>query len=390
MLNEVRIRNFKSIVDLKIELGRFNVFIGENGCGKSNILEALATASCGWGREFGVEDLFQQGVRVAQPALMTAAFDEQSADLPITVTIDTDRDCFVVSLAALMGDKSARWHELSATLRLLTLQLQNDPTPEERPVLEALAARIRGMVLIDGGETRLGLRLELAPRWLRDFAIYSAVTPSLRGTETISRRVPLGLHGEGLDVLIAGLPSVDFEELVRRSHFISWLDEVVLDRDDRLKFDGHKLGRSVSTLYFRDRFLDARRNLFSAENANEGVLHALFHLALFVSAETPKVFGIDNLETSLNPRLCRMLTKELAALARERDKQALVTTHNPAVLDGLNLHDDDQRLFVVSRNDDGHTQVKRVRVKPQPEEGTRYMLSELWMRGHLGGIPKHF
>jgi hypothetical protein len=31
----------------------------------------------------------------------------------------------------------------------------------------------------------------------------------------------------------------------------------------------------------------------------------------------------------------------------------LVTTHNPAALDGLNLNDEDQRLFVVYRNDEG-------------------------------------
>ncbi|WP_409994876.1 AAA family ATPase [Chitinophaga pinensis] len=39
MLDNIRIRNFKSIDDLSIDLGRFNVFIGENGCGKSNIGE---------------------------------------------------------------------------------------------------------------------------------------------------------------------------------------------------------------------------------------------------------------------------------------------------------------------------------------------------------------
>ena len=66
-----------------------------------------------------------------------------------------------------------------------------------------------------------------------------------------------------------------------------------------------------------------------------------------------------------------------------------MTTHNPAVLDGLNLHDDRQRLFVVSRDGDGHTRVKRLADKPQLTEG-RYKLSELWMRGHLGGLPDAF
>ena len=41
MFTEVQIENYKSIQSLKINLGRVNVFIGENGCGKSNILEEL-------------------------------------------------------------------------------------------------------------------------------------------------------------------------------------------------------------------------------------------------------------------------------------------------------------------------------------------------------------
>jgi predicted ATPase len=130
-------------------------------------------------------------------------------------------------------------------------------------------------------------------------------------------------------------------------------------------------------------------NIFSAENANEGILHILFYLALFISKKTPAIFGIDNIETALNPQLCRDLTKELAVLVKKNDKQALVTTHNPAILDGLDLHDDDQRLFVVYRNDHGHTVTKRIKLKPEAG-GEKHKLSELWMRGHLGGLPRRF
>ncbi|MFK7799418.1 MAG: AAA family ATPase, partial [Aureispira sp.] len=41
MIKEIRIQNFKSVQKLKLDLGRVNVFIGANGCGKSNILEAV-------------------------------------------------------------------------------------------------------------------------------------------------------------------------------------------------------------------------------------------------------------------------------------------------------------------------------------------------------------
>ncbi len=56
--------------------------------------------------------------------------------------------------------------------------------------------------------------------------------------------------------------------------------------------------------------------------------------------------------------------------------------------DGLNLNDDEQRLFVVSRNDEGKTQVRRIKLKPGSDKNLK--LSEMWMRGYLGGLPNNF
>ncbi len=45
MIRKIIIKNFKSIAGLSLELGRFNVLIGGNGSGKTNILEAIALGS---------------------------------------------------------------------------------------------------------------------------------------------------------------------------------------------------------------------------------------------------------------------------------------------------------------------------------------------------------
>jgi AAA15 family ATPase/GTPase len=37
MIEKLYTENYKSIVSLELELGRINVFIGENGCGKTNL-----------------------------------------------------------------------------------------------------------------------------------------------------------------------------------------------------------------------------------------------------------------------------------------------------------------------------------------------------------------
>ena len=79
MIQEITIENYKSIQSLSIELGRVTVFIGENGCGKSNILEAIALGSAAAADKLDNEFLAPRGIRVTDPQLMRSAFDKDSS-----------------------------------------------------------------------------------------------------------------------------------------------------------------------------------------------------------------------------------------------------------------------------------------------------------------------
>ena len=116
----------------------------------------------------------------------------------------------------------------------------------------------------------------------------------------------------------------------------------------------------------------------------------MFYFALFVSDDTPKFFAIDNIENALNPKLCTRLIQELVGLAKKYDKQVIFTTHNPAVLDGLDLSDDEQRLFVIYRNVDGHTKARRISAPEPLEDDDPVQLSEAFINGYLGGLPNNF
>ncbi|GAB4420349.1 MAG: hypothetical protein OHK0039_33830 [Bacteroidia bacterium] len=74
MIRAVHIQGFKSVVDLSLELGTFNVLIGENGCGKSNILEAIAFAAAASAGKLDYEYFGNRGIRATHPAFMYAAF----------------------------------------------------------------------------------------------------------------------------------------------------------------------------------------------------------------------------------------------------------------------------------------------------------------------------
>ncbi len=109
-----------------------------------------------------------------------------------------------------------------------------------------------------------------------------------------------------------------------------------------------------------------------------------------MSKHTPKFFAIDNIDNALNPKLCAELMRQLAVLAVKHGKQVICTTHNPAILDGLNLNDDMQRLYVVRRDSEGHTVVNRVNApRPRPD-GKTVRLSTAFMEGMLGGLQDHF
>jgi energy-coupling factor transporter ATP-binding protein EcfA2 len=386
MIRELTIKNYKSILDHTLELGRINVFIGENGCGKTNLLEAVAMAAAALTDKLDVEDLFNRGMRVARPSLMHSSFPgPKSEEIVIRCefdTVDPESDDRVLDLHISAEESSkarVKWVEIGSPAK------SKPPIPEDPP-----PKPLRGMKWLPyvSWMSRVMARETHAKR-LGEFAVYNANILALRGLQVISRRTPLGIYGETLDYAISELKPEVWADILERIKCVSWLDDIVVDPTDALKYESHKLGGSQSALYFYDKHMRQKNNVFSAENVNEGVLHILFHLTLFASESTPKVLGIDNIETALNPQLCRDLIKQLAELAEKHGKQALITTHNPAILDGLNLHDDEQRLFVVYRTDDGHTVTKRIKTKPQPD-GTKLKLSELWMRGHLGGIPRNF
>ena len=141
---------------------------------------------------------------------------------------------------------------------------------------------------------------------IKPYKIYNLSTQILRGIGGTSRAIP-GIQGENLDRLIESFNKEEKTKLEEYAYFIAWLDKIEIDKNDSHKSKGHKLDMSTSLLYFRDKYMQRKNNLFSAENANEGVLHILFYLALFISPHTSKLFAIDNIETALNPELCRKL-----------------------------------------------------------------------------------
>jgi predicted ATPase len=379
MIREIKIENYKSIQKLKMGLGRITVFIGENGCGKSNILEAIALASASANNKLDNEFLFSRGIRVASAEFMRSAFEQENLVKEIKIYLkgnnEADFDCI------LQHDNQpySNWRDkgrkhigkIQEVLDYLEQKIQKkelDIEEEVSPVIfhELMAKQIKQLNL-------------------QDFLIYSPENSSLRTFEKEGQIQPLGVNGEGLFKLLKIL-SLDINqdkinEIKKNLKLIDWFKDFEIS---------HDISDTERNIQIKDKYLNVALPYFDQRSSNEGFLFLIFYFALFVSNDTPNFFAIDNIDASLNPKLCSQLIKELVTLAEKYDKQAIFTTHNPAVLDGLNLDDDEQRLWVIYRNKLGHTKAKRI-LKPEPLEGQKPVkLSEAFMRGYLGGLPKGF
>jgi len=403
MLKEVRIENYKSIQKLKLELGRVTVLIGENGCGKSNILEAIALASAAADDKLDNEFLASRGIRVTEPQLMRSAFEKENLSKEVKIDLtgnEQQRFCcvlqndnspyskwlnknnFYISVIPVLNFIEGTQNSLDNAINLWQKSQKDRNESSLEQSLQALL-KVKDDIAKTQDEAQSFLQY-----WktfsIHEFIIYSPENSALRIFEKEGQVQPLGINGEGLFKLLKVLSSANQEqlnEIKKKLRLIDWFQDFEIPQN---------LSAMQTSLQITDRYLDTDLSYFDQRSSNEGFLFLLFYFTLFISNITPKFFAIDNIDASLNPRLCRRLIEELVELAKKNDKQVILTTHNPAVLDGLDLDDDQQRLLVISRNQLGYTKARRI-LNPKPLDGQEPIdLSEAFLRGYIGGLPKNF
>ncbi|MDD5214221.1 MAG: AAA family ATPase [Methylococcales bacterium] len=423
MISELKINNYKSLHDVTLDVGRFNVLIGENGCGKSNLLEAITFAAAAEANKLDNEFLTSRGIRVTEPTLMRSAFENDNVEKEIKIHVKF-KDAAIEETYTLNNDNQpySKWFYSERRIAGGKLNYENTQISQyakNRIQLFMnnlqLESSLSDASLDDGGiiynlDKELKIIFQLKDE-IGNFIIYSPENTALRNFNKEGQIEPLGINGEGLFKLLKVIQNKSpeqWKEIQNCLQLFDWYDGFKIPRDSQ----------SEDKITINDHYLTMD---FDQRSANEGFLFVLFYIALMVSDDTPKIFAIDNIDTSLNPKLCTKIIKELIRLAKKYDKQVFVTTHNPAILDGIDLGDDEQRLFVVSRNKTGHTRFKRITSDDKPKSSARsrisrlidkdenllsetknyilnlfdnseepLKLSEAFLRGYLGGLPTGF
>lgn len=387
-LREIHIRGFKSVLDQSVSLGRVNCFIGANGVGKSNVLEALGVLGAAATGRVDDEAIIRRGVRAGLPRLFKTSF--AGTQIPPHITLEAQGEppaTFRVSLLNPLDNPKPAWSFKTEFLSSGGTQIVSRGVRTDKENLD----ETRGLSALKVVDLQPGDPASLLLKALQEYVIYTPNTPALRATVPDPQtRVPVGLVGgglaEGFEALKRGVDEARVDEVLG---LIDWVSDVgVTDVVGDLL--SPSVPRTKNVLKFTDRFMAPSRNKLTAADASEGALYVLFAAVLCLSPSSPSIFAIDNLDSALNPRLVTRLVGQLAAwlAATSPDRQLLFTAHNPTVLDGLDLDDDEVRLFAVERNSEGHTTLRRITLTPKLKALNQdYPLSRLWAMGNLGAVP---
>ncbi|MEA3228783.1 MAG: AAA family ATPase [Campylobacterota bacterium] len=199
MIEKIHIQNFKSIYDLEIETSRINLFIGENGSGKSNLLEALVFVSASDSNKLDNEFLVSRGIRVTEPQFMRSAFDDYNKDKNIDVKITYVKN----------------------KLKEYSFRHGN----EVKLNFEAL--------ILDANKEKYLSHLNMK---LENFLIYSPENTSLRVFEKEGQIQPLGLNGEGLLKLLKVINN-NYEDktyiktIIKSLQLFNWFENIEIPSD---------------------------------------------------------------------------------------------------------------------------------------------------------------
>lgn len=394
MISRFSVKSFKTLENVAdLELGQLNVFVGANGSGKSNLLEALGVLSAAAEGKVTDQTLLLRGVRPGLPQLYKSAFPSlkgERQEAHIFLSAQTTKSEYSVALHNPLLDPAPAWRYKTEKL------LQNGETLASRsPASREKFNEENGLAALQIVERSPNEDAVQLLRSLQDYVIYSPTTAVLRGVSPETQpRQPLGLSGGRLPDAIQelfGKGTAASEVYEQSLNLIDWAQGYSAASAGELLLSP-SASSSPRVVRFIDRYMLKSRNRLSGYDASEGALYVLFMAAVATHPKSPAICAIDNADHGLNPRLAERLFFYFSGwiLNNPEQKQVLVTTHNPAVLDGLPLQDDRVRLFTVDRDRRGKTYVKRLRVDDKLlalARDNNMPLSRLWMNKLIGGMP---
>jgi predicted ATPase len=345
MIQNLTIRNYKTLRDVSVDLSPLTVFVGANGSGKTSVLEALHNT---------VRAVTGDPVKVFAHERHGDWLYTRGGDGPLSVRCETDQGAFGIEAVPPEGFpppsdllQKGRW--------------------SFHPIVEGASLDHAGRLMF----LRLNASVMAQPSYSLDSP------PRLKYT------------GEGLASVLSFLRDNDPDgfdalteearKLIPRLRRIRFRKETVYTTESELvRFGDDTVERRSRRPYPGEMILldyDHAPDV-SARAASEGTMLLLGLLTVLFGPSRPRTLLLDDLEHGLHPLAQTQLVKLIERLIDAHPGlQILATTHSPYLLNDLRP----EQVRIMAVGPDGHSRYGRLTDHPEFEKWKEEMApGELW------------
>ncbi|MCX6052238.1 MAG: AAA family ATPase [Campylobacterales bacterium] len=385
LLEKIKIKNLLSFDEtgVELELKSLNVFIGANGSGKSNFIEAISLLQSAPGYlaspvkdSGGISVWLHKGTKspVASIEVVTSSVKNTKHDIPIKHSLSFGE----------VGNK---------------FDLQDERIEDSKPYNRSpepyfyYKFQNNHPVLNINGERRTLERIDIDPEQSilsqrKDPDQYPEITHLGREYQKIRiyREWTFGRYSMPRQPQKADGKNDFLEEnyqnlglVLNKITMYPSLKKKLIEKLQLLypRFEDYGVSIEGGTVQI---FFTESNYHIPATRLSDGTLRYLSLLAIMYSPSKPSLLCIEEPELGLHPDILPTIAEILKEVSEET--QIIVTTHSDVIIDALSNTPED---VIVCDNEDGHTVMKRLKKDDLKDWLEQYSLGELWSKGEIGG-----
>lgn len=369
-LQSLRVRNFKAVVDSKVvKLGALTAFIGNNGAGKSSLIEALET----------YQSIVRDGLDVAMQRWLGIEHARHKGQEAKELA---GRPVNPISFELAIGESPRK-------VKRIELQANNDPAANRMFIAYE-------QIISSNGATFNRDRNAAAPsaRSVLSSALYASMDEAQHildwqfltlSPERMGLPVPQQRTGGGVRLARDGSNIADFLRDLRQQD-ISAYNGI----EETMKYVlpyAVDLRPATTIELERKAWLQMKEANFEVPGwmLSTGTLRLLALLALLRHPKPPSLIVIEEIENGLDPRSIHLLVEEIRNAVLDGTTQIILTTHSPYLLDLLAL----EHLVLVERDANGQPRF----IRPADNESVQRWAADfapgrLYTMGTFSGVAK--
>lgn len=430
MINEIRVKNFKSYREAVLPLAPLTVLIGANASGKSNLIEAIALlrdlaqghplSLLGKSRPQPFQPfldtntnsnptqifrghLEQLGYQGANSFQIVCQLDSELTEiwnqLEITLSVSGANETYIhqerildqksgSSLyelrgepQGLNGDVVVEYHPLPMNGRtaqtacsnrmMIATQLLSElrfpaTEPESRQHIPQITNAFVGA---------LGKIIFLAPE-------PNAMRSPSSADTTLSTAQTLTHNGSNLSGVLYHLCQNQRD----RQRFLNFIQDFPEQQIAAIDVE-----KKVTGIRFKltETFQDVAQ-IYDAETLSDGTLRVLAIAAALLSAPPKSLIVIEEIDNGIHPSRVKGLLEKINTIAQERQLKILTTSHNPALLDALPIETVGDVVFCYRSPQDGASELVRFQdIRDYPALAAQGSVGHLMTQGILERFVKY-